>query len=373
MSPVRKRDRRGLAARSHLVLVHGGLDRAEPADPEWESFCERIGWQPAESELPDDYADRLAERIEEAGCDGLATLDAPRLERLADWEESESGVHDRPPIAGAPAPIAGAPAPSLSRARRALAVAGNVAATAVLCAAASAMLWWVAHPVESALPGPDSAALRASVPPVAPRDAPAEPSERPREEAPRTRSPRKDASMKPAPSETKPATPSSDGPGALVAQRSRGDEDGARGPAEALSRGAQPAQGSARATSDNRSRAAAESAEPIAVAARSPELDEAPGAAPAGIRVEIPPREAFDLARAIPPISRVWPEPAATDAWTRAASLGQVMPASASWSLSPESSRWYGVGLPPPAASSGLPPGMGVMAQLDVGKAIDRF
>jgi hypothetical protein len=307
VSPVRRRDRRRLAGPSHLVLVRGGLERAEPVDPDWQSFCERIGWQPSETALPDDYEDRLAERI---------------------FREMDEGQR-----------VAGALAPERPRARRTLAAAANVAVLAVLCAAASAMLWWAARSPVSALPRPDAMApQRATTAKAVDGDAP---SAQPRDSAPLPR----DVPTRPAPSEMKTATPRTVGPGSRVAQRSRRDEGGARRTAEALARGAPPVQGS--------SRAAVESVAPIAVAALRP--------------------EGFDLPRALPPISRVWPEPVASDAWTRQASFGRTTPASATWSLSPDSPRWYGVGLPPPGASAGLPPAVGVMAQLDVGKAIARF
>lgn len=365
MSPVRKRDPRRLAARSHLVLVRGGLDRAEPADPEWQSFCERIGWKPVETELPDDYEDRLAERIfgEGAHLDGAERLDAPSMPRaaLADAERHRSAMDDGQPIALAPA--------AERRARRTLAAA-NVAVIAVLCAAASAMLWWAARPPVSALPRPDAVApLRATVAPVVDGDAPPEPSERLRDPAPRERAPRnEEVPTRPAPSKTKPATPDIVGPGSPIAQRPRRDENGARRPEESLARSAQPAQAA--------SRAAAASIEPTAAAALRPEPYEAVASvqpSSPGIRIDVAPPEDIGLARAVPPVSRVWPEPAASDAWTRSAASDRATPASATWSLSPDNPRWFGVGLPPSGASAGLLPAVGVMAQLDVGKAIDRL
>lgn len=52
-------------AHTHLVLVRGGLDASTDSAvaKDWRAFCERIGWQSGETTLPDDYEDRLAERI----------------------------------------------------------------------------------------------------------------------------------------------------------------------------------------------------------------------------------------------------------------------------------------------------------------------
>ena len=71
--------------------------------------------------------------------------------------------------------------------------------------------------------------------------------------------------------------------------------------------------------------------------------------------------------------TRAWPEPGAADAWARPASVAQTPPPSTTWSLSPESPRWYVVALPPPGAPAGVPSAVGVMAQVDIGKALAQL
>jgi hypothetical protein len=364
MTTARGRDRLEPGGRRHLVLVRGGLDRAEPAPPvtmggdppyppvtmggdppyppappvtmggdppyppappedaDWRAFCERIGWQHVEIALPEDYEDQLATRIfqEDAPQEDPASCRRPRFTGV-----DGSGV--------APAGWPGARTPGPSRARRAFA-AGAMAVAAVLCAAASVVLWRAARPPVDARACPDvEAPPRATIAPVVDRPAPVDPSAQPRDSEPRSRPPRiKDAPTKPAPRETKPEKP-----GSLVAKRSRPVHDGAAS-------GARP-RGALRRPAES-------------AAVERPAMASGFGAEPF-MRAQ-----SFAVAPTLPVIPRAWPD-------ARPASFGQaVVPASASWSLSPTNPRWFGVGLPPSSASAGVPPGIGVMAQLDVGKAL---
>jgi hypothetical protein len=80
------------------------------------------------------------------------------------------------------------------------------------------------------------------------------------------------------------------------------------------------------------------------------------------------------LAGARPAIPRALPEPRTSDAWMHPVSFGSpnqsAVPASATWALSPRNPRWYGVSPPPSSTAMGVPTGFGVMAQVDVGKAL---
>ncbi|NUP14392.1 MAG: hypothetical protein HOW73_50825 [Polyangiaceae bacterium] len=106
MSSARKRGGRfGVARPNHLVLLPGGLvrDDAKSNDPDWDSFCRRIGWQPSDPALPDDYEDRLLERLlAEPDRQDVVTTERGRTSRIeslvgnslvdADW------VLDCPPV-----------------------------------------------------------------------------------------------------------------------------------------------------------------------------------------------------------------------------------------------------------------------------------
>jgi hypothetical protein len=391
MSTARGRDRLKPGGRCHLVLVRGELDRAEPVtmggdpphpparpeDADWRAFCERIGWQHVEIALPDDYEDRLAARIFHEDA-----LSRWGRERIPDAEWIVGDVDDGWPRGGpgvAPGGWLGARAPGPPRARRAF-MAAAMAVAAVLCVAASVVLWRAARPPVGAVACPDvEAPPRATIAPVVDRAAPVDPSEQPRDPEPRSRPPRtKDAPTEPAPSETKPEKPAT--PGSLVAERSR--LDGPSPPEASRRPGDRP----------RRSRVAMVSglgSGPFTMGALTPDPRSRPftmGALPPSPRSEPFTRpQSVALVPTLPMIPRAWPDTRPPDGWTlsrggealhtpphgRPASFGQaVVPASASWSLSPTNPRWFGVGLPPSGASAGVPPGAGVMAQLDVGKAL---
>jgi hypothetical protein len=81
----------------------------------------------------------------------------------------------------------------------------------------------------------------------------------------------------------------------------------------------------------------------------------------------------IDLAQMRPEAVALAPRARSSGFWARPASSAPVVPVSAAWTLSPESPRWYGVALPPASPSLGVPSGVGVMAQLDVAKALQRL
>lgn len=336
MRAARGGDRPGSGGRPHLVLLRGGLDRAAPEDADWKAFCGRIGWQEAERPLPDDYEEQLLGRI----FAGEARRDAPP------W--IAGGTDEQWPLA------AGAERWQ-PRARRA-SVAATVVVAAILCAAAVMMFWRATGPSVGAVACPDVEATPQAIPqiPVDDRAAPPAPSE-PRSRPSRT----KDAPTLPSPSDTKPPRPP---PGAL-ARRWQRDEGRARGawhpagaPALASLRGGDSAQ-----LRGFRNTAAAA---PIAAVDLHATTTGLPGVD----------RSVSIVDRTLPAIPRALADASTPEAWTRPASFARgVLPASASWSLSPESSRWFGVGLPPSSATAGLPSGVGVMGQLDVVKAIERL
>jgi hypothetical protein len=399
MSTARDRERRRHGGRGHLVLLRGGLDHegaatmgGSPEDADWQAFCERIGWQHVEAALPDDYEERLAARIFQdapsrwgrerphtpGSCGALGddpvSIGVERAQRVARLGGAE-------PTAGGDDegwPLSGAVAPWQSKARRAYVVATTMAVAAVLGVAASVMFWLAGRPSVGAVACPDAEALpRATIAPVvapivAPvvdRAEPVEPSERRRDPVLRARPPQvKDATTGPAPSEAKPRRPTP--PGSMVAQRSASDDERPREPSQSVTMGPQaaPYPGPAEPALVGMG----ETVQPVQ--ARERALDAPPLAVALADGV---------LAPTLPVIPRAWPSRPAMTMGPRAApypapaepaSLGQaVVPASATWSLSPESPRWYGVGLPPSSASAGVPSGVGVMAQVDLAKVIDAL
>jgi hypothetical protein len=364
------------------VLLRGGLDDAGhdapghdggSEDADWRAFCERIGWQHVDAALPDDYEERLAARIfaEDTAATGAelhwrddpVSIGVERVQRAARLAE-------------------GAAAPWRPRARRAFTTA-TMAVAAFLCAASSVMFWRAARTPVGAVACPDTdASPRANIAPVVDRAAPVDPSERRRDPMPRARPPKADdAPTGPAPSDAKPqkSTP----PGSMVAHRSRHDH-------------ARPHGASRRVTMDETpepppqafmmAETMGESAKPppqafmMGESAKPPPqtftmretpVADLPATTP-GLGLTMARANGVALASTLPVIPRAWSEARTPEVWTRPASFGQaVVPASATWSLSPESPRWYGVGLPPSSGAAGVPAGVGVMAQVDVRKALD--
>jgi hypothetical protein len=374
MSTGRGGDRRRGGRRGHLALV-GGIDRAAPEDADWEAFCARIGWQRAEAALPDDYEERLAARVfpEDVGADGpagVAVEQALRAAQVALAARIAGGADEGWPLAGQADPWqrrARSRWESPSVLRRAPAAWAMMSVAAFLCVAASVVLWRGSRPPVDALACPDAEApRRATIAPLDDRAAPVDPTERRREaEPPSRRAQNKDAPPSPAPKPRKPVPP-----GALVARRWRhGDarprssgstiamEERSGSPVQSV-RGVEPAL--PRDLGDD----AAGSASPIAAAdLRGP-----------ASKLGLPDARPGGVALALPVIPRAWPDGRASEAWTQPASFRPgPAPASGTWSLSPESSRWYGLGLPPSIASAGVPSGLGVMGQVDVGKALGRL
>jgi hypothetical protein len=255
-------------------------------------------------------------------------------------------------------PLACAAAPWRHRARRAYVAAATMAVAAVLGIAASVLFWLAGRPSVGVVACPDvEAAPRATVAPVVERAVPVDPSDPRRDRVRRAPpSPTEDAPTGPDPS-AKPRRPTP--PGSMVAQRSRRGDARSRGVSRPVTMGGDPFPLATQA---------GERTPPQAIA------DADPRARSSSPSFAIPRAESLALASTFPVIPRRWSDERASDVWTRPASFGPaVAPASASWSLSPESSRWYGVGLPPSNASAGVPPGVGVMAQLDLGKALDAL
>jgi hypothetical protein len=408
MSAARGRDRRGLSGRSHLVLVRGGVDHdgEGPDDADWRAFCERIGWQHVETELPDDYEERLAARIfrdqrqgqGEDDLDDPVTLGVARalraarisaIRRLLDEAEDDGPISGTVPSLRPAAPAHRLPAGPMPYALsmgetpklppQAFKAAAPLAVAAALFVVASAVLWRAARPSVDAVarpdtataPGPDAdAAPRATIAPVVDRALLLDPSDQRPDPAPRARPLRsREAPMRAVPSETKPQKPIT--PGSRVALRERRDDVRPRGGSR-LEPPMLPAGSLARSAMGSSSRL------PMTMTGGNPHPPPQVIARP----------EDVAIASALPVIPHAWPAgdppyPAAShvsDAWTRPASfaegparatLASATPAGATWSLSPGNPRWYGVGLPPSTPSIGVPPGVGVMAQLDLGKAIE--
>jgi hypothetical protein len=319
-----------------LVLLRGGLTHdGAPHHDDWQTFCERIGWQSAESALPDDYEDRLAARVfGEAGEDWPSQA----LDEVA---------------ASEPLARRGTWAPR--KARRAGAGATVAAVAAAFCAAASVTFWITARSPVGGAACPDLAvAPRAIDVPADDLAPPIDPSEAHPDPKPTTHPLRKDDD-KPPPSEMKVRRPKP--PGSFVAQRSHGDE--ARRHVFAL--GA-PAGSFAREGRD-----AAQGVPSIMKASTTRLIPSAPPVA-MGEEAVRPVTMGGE-----PPYPPGRPATGASDVFARPATFGTfdrpAEHASATWSLSPGNSRWYGASLPPSSASLGVPTGLGVIAQVDVAKA----
>jgi hypothetical protein len=390
MSAARGRDRRGVSGRGHLVLVRGGVDHdgEGPDDADWRAFCERIGWQHVEAALPDDYEDRLAARIfqdqDEDELEDPVSLGVARALRAARisairrmLDEADDEADDGGPISGTVPSLGPAHLPSAGHDSVPLAfkAAAPLAVAAALFLVASAVLWRAARPSVEAVARPDAeASPRATIAPVVDRTLPMEQTERRTDPSPRARPLRmREGPMRAAPSETKPQKPTN--PGSRVALRERRDDARPRGASHPAAMGdalVLPGGSLVPSAMGSGSRLGFGGLPHREPPPRAITMGETMGGAP--------------VASALPVIPHAWPAgdapyPAAahvSDAWTPPTLKGarerpstDVVPASATWSLSPENPRWYGMGLPPSTAPIGVPPGVGVMAQLDLAKAID--
>jgi len=316
-------DKRGRGREHGLVLLRGGLDvelpEAAPRDAqaEWEGFCRRIGWDREAPTLPGDYESELFERVLGAGSTG-----APVVAR---WTDE--------PSVGA-------------RTGRAL---RRGAAVALLLALAAAAVW--------------ALRVRSDAPPVASPEASPEIAPW----IPRSSTPSFDAApvddrtpeeSTPAPGPSAPPAPTEPRSGALVAVRrvqpsvrtrpaSRVREaDATAHPAgEPSSPVAKSVENAAPSLADDEA-APEEGAALVGVLAQSP-LGAAPLAT--GPRIDTPPPiEHVDVAR-----ERARP----------------------SWSLAPSASRWVGFSATPasPSTDLGTRSGLGVMAQVDFGVALEHL
>lgn len=332
--------------RGHLILLRGGLDAhsaAEQAD--WDSFCERIGWQQPSAPLEDDFEKRLAERI--FGDDGSAKvipLDAMRMDAT------------RSSFASNAEPLTLQQEKAQSR-RRALTMPGF----AVTFAAAVAVLMAVvasraARPeLPAATAEPRATAAAAVVTRSETTAAPA-PSIRPQDAAPAPSTQPDTPPAEPAPTEHV-ARPRWKRPGAYVAR------NGAARPArKEASR--QESQTKPRAQAPVETLALGRSSEDAAPSRPGEDFSETLFVAMHDI--ERPKAPAMSFLEARRPL-----EMAAPIQLVRSESPSPALSRAEGWSLSESSGRWYGASLPPAHDTNELPSGMGVIAQVDLAKAFD--
>lgn len=334
--------------RPQLVLVRGGLDQllsstkgcsdgnaALASDLDWEKFCHRIGWQESDDSLPDDYADRLAELIVavpefENNIRGLA-VERENNAANAAWVSAEHAAVE-----------AMTAAPARSEINRAMvrgacfAIAGVAAVALVSLAGAS--LWSPGRSAVDVAAAPE----RETSPPAAVGP--------PRELAAPIESGRSPEAPTAVPSPTPAPELCPEPPGSRVAYRSNARR--ARGrpmPAGApvLSQMGLPSPALEAESAVDAEAVVSPSA--TTLAAFNPQLKhEIDGA---WSRPESPATESA-LAWSTPVTKR---DRAATP----------------NWAVSPASSRWYGVSLSPAFEPvEAMPSGMGVMAQVDVAKAL---
>lgn len=332
MRSTRDGGRSGFEGSRHLVLVRGGLEErhASAEDGEWQSFCARIGWQSpnegagAERTLPDDFEDRVLCRI----------LAEPEKSSEPAYEES---VHASWIPSGSNGPV------SRYRERTDRKRSGSTASTALLVAAfvglaAAALLPLLTRPPPGASPRPDPAAQQRG-PERQPDTTPAPPTDSANPE-------RRRAPAKPDATENARA-PRTEPPGSPVARRARGRNH----------TGGRESRAGGVARSANAGAADAAEHTPSASVVESQASDA--GYATVSARTPTP---LFVAERSwSEPSPRAWTEPTEGRGVTRA-----------SWSLSPEESRWYGASLPPPGQPGDVHGGrgIGVMAQVDISRAL---
>jgi hypothetical protein len=324
VSAKRGRARGSIDGHRRLVLVRGGLDapRARP-DADWESFCGRIGWQQGP---------------------GLADNDEQHLiDRMLRSTEIATDAHtdgtDRPVARTAEARAA---LPRRRSARDPFLASTAMAAAAALFLFLAAAFSWAQQRSARATPVP--AHDRAQ--PVDDRAAPlrTEPA-LPEERAPEA----------PAPTET--ATPiESREPGSLVADARANRK---QGPRNRASRARKPIAAHAAAATD---------ADLVTRGEPAPEpLDGLARAGAADFTPALFERVALSSI-AMPPSPAAWTEPGPTAAAVEPRRASRAEPAT--WAVSSTSDRWYGVTLPPSGDAERFPANVGVLAQVDLGKAL---
>lgn len=311
--------------RGRLVLLPGGLDdRHAPADDHgWRSFCGQIGWQ-SSPPLASHDEQRLIERVlASAGAGagaGLPLAGEPGERRAAE-------AHWAPPRRPARDPF--------------------VASTAMAAAAAvflflAAIFSWAQQRSAASAPVPARDVTR-----PAPTEDRAAPVRSPDAAPPQERTPA------PAPSE-KVAPVDGHEPGALVARARSARRPVA--PSFAAPRAGRPAH------------------EREAPVARAEERSREAIAAPVAFEPAAAPVEQLTLTPiALATAEASWREPRPSVAMMQHAASRGVRHGGASWAISPASDRWYGVSLPPAGEPERFPTGVGVVAQVDLGKAFGQL
>lgn len=318
------------AGRGRLVLLRGGRDARASAreDADWDTFCARIGWASAPEALSDHDERLLVDRL-------LGTLD-----RTID-----------PAVVRGVAPEASPRAPS-AWARQVVVASTMLAVAAAIGLVVAATLSWQARAAARAVHA-EPEVLATSAPrlrSIAPVEKARHAVDPPMQEPDAPKKPRK---APPAPAPPEP-------PGAIASVRAadtatpHDPEDDLRAP---RSRAGDPA-------GEASSRGAAVIAAAGSSTATVPVLTDAErfsAAAPSTLAVAGPQR-----------VLGVETLAARSPTWVPAVSEG-VRATPASWSIAPAGERWFGASLPPSPAGSVLPGGIGVVAQLDLGKAIGQF
>lgn len=401
-----------------LVLVRGGLDaRDGDGDDGWEDFCRRIGWQTAAPAPDAEFERRIAEGLftRPIAPDNVVDLELARETKQAEAGDLEASFADeirrsfvreiqpwRADEAALPGPGDGpgaAPPESAPRPGERFADAAQanlapdaeadrlrrgwvrVGAAALTLALAATVLLAVARLAASSARSPAASivapsaevshAVTAPPPEVAPVRA--TPPEGPSKPAP---------TAKPQPKPRTPRDARPRPPGALVARRSldapaKSRALAADGPAAAADEPAhdEDSQIDAGEASEGEARVAVASLEALGAE---------PRAAWGGVRIQADPAASWDPAmRSLVALSAV--ESAASakgnggaDVWSSGLPAAEPSAASrtpapsATWSLSGGRDRWVGASLTPtPPALA--PANIGVMMQLDLGRALNKL
>jgi hypothetical protein len=385
-----------------LTLVRGGRDSGgDDPGADWQAFCQRIGWHEPEGALAADYERVLAARIFAGGDDDDDDVVPISVERARLHDAHGAAQRDTrsgrellaAAVLEAPTAEAGAEAPGGAagwtewpvrqarphRGRGALWACAALAVAAVLGVAAAAVFSWGAPPTATTVPRrtPDAQMrdTRDSDGPTPTELSPTDPERQP-EDVPR------DAHAAPAPQPNALPVPDPDGrnPGARVAQRARRAHVGAPRPAHVADEPTRPA---VYAPSDSPF-----GYEPVAHSASGRELALRPAAS-----LGAEPSPATDADILATPVERVAlgaahaspPSLSPSSHATGAAGTSDIVAAPAlvaredagaalaPWSIADASERWLDVGLTAPREPAGTPPAVRVMAQLDLGRALNRL
>ncbi|MEZ4299060.1 MAG: hypothetical protein R3B70_29190 [Polyangiaceae bacterium] len=413
-----KTSRLSTEGRPRLVLVRGGLADAPTAEsPDWTDFCHRIGWQSPAGEPDDDFEDRLLRRLTEGPS---AYGNAARLPVLHDRHPVESGAWPAssalaaadllaepesspapwgqltpavepaasPAVEPAAAPAvdpAASPALEPERRRAPWGRVGLAAAGMLAVAAAAALI--TAKVVSPSAPAtaaavPERAADRAQQAPLAPTSQCPSPTASDRAADPRAPS-AEEPTNKPTPGPTPPPGHESAPRRARVASRSRvtPETDSApdTAPVEATLATFRPASVSLAPVETSHldigaaagSQAIARVDVPVAWRSAGDREGSAGWSNTSPDRAVLPAPDSVAVApAAVRPSTHVWS--AASDAST-APDRGRTASAAGNWALSPEGDRWLGATVTPTLPRGSAPASVGVMAQLDLGRAFDKL